>query len=389
MRIRFAALFLLGAIGSAYAEGRVVETVVDPDYLASIVDDEMGPPLPRGFGAGERARWQLPATLSGSMPPMGQLHTPAEYEFNDGLLMRWGSFNSLITEMAVAITTIEAEAKLFLVVGNASQQNSASATLSGAGADLSRVEFVQAPTDSVWMRDYGPRFIEDQFQRAIVDHAYNRPRPRDNAIPAALAGLWGDTRYEIGLTHGGGNFHLFDDGDAFMTRLINDENPGLSDQEIADRYVAYQNLGLTLVPAFPQSFDSTQHIDMWMLPVARKTVILSRYPQSAGSPHTITENLSTDLANSGYQVLRTDGWQASGSHYTYTNSVILNRLVLMCRFNGYESENAAALAVFQQAFPNHVIAQVDCSTIIHSAGAIHCIVMHVPAVGVLFRDGLE
>ena len=364
--------------------------LVDPAYLAQIEDDGVGPPLPRGFGAGERARWQLPATFKGMpSPPMGQVHTPAEYQFNDALLMRWGSFNSLLTEMIVAITTLEPEARVALVVGSATQQSSASSVLSGAGADLSKIEFVQAPTDSVWMRDYGPRYIEHNQSRAVVDHQYNRPRPLDNAIPAALATLWGDQRYEIGLTHGGGNFHLFDDGDAFMTALISNENPGLSVSQISDRYVAFQNLNLTIVPAFPQSFDSTQHIDMWMLPVARKRVILSRYPESSGSPHTITEDLAVDLQGRGYEVLRTDGWQASGTHYTYANSVVLNRLVLLCRFTGYDSSNAQALEVFEQAFPAHQVVQVDCSNIIHSAGAIHCIVMHVPAVGVLFRDGLE
>lgn len=391
MRV-FLSLFslILLLCGTPAAAQAAQPPLVDPAYLAKIVDDDIGPPLPRGFGSGERARWQLPATSKAPLaPPMGDVHTPAEYEFNDALLMRWGSFNSLITEMTVAITTLEAEAQVILVVSGASQRASATSVLSGAGANLERVEFIEAMTDSVWMRDYGPRFIEQNSLRAVVDHQYNRPRPRDNALPSVIATLWGDQRYDIELNHGGGNFHLFDDGEAFMTTLIADENPGLSDSDIEDRYVAYQNLDLTIVPAFPQSFDSTQHIDMWMLPVGRKKVILSRYSESAGTPHDITEQLTADLSSRNYTVYRTDGWQTGGTHYTYANSVILDRLVLLCRFNGYDSANAAALEVFQQAFDEHLIVQIDCTQIITFAGAIHCIVMHVPAVGVLFRDGAE
>ena len=34
---------------------------------------------------------------------------------------------------------------------------------------------------------------------------------------------------------------------------------------------------------------------------------------------------------------------------------------------------------FQTAFPDHQVIGTDCASIIHSAGAIHCIVMHVPS----------
>ncbi|HWS25450.1 MAG TPA: hypothetical protein VN259_02645, partial [Xanthomonadales bacterium] len=76
----------------------------DPAFLAQIVDDE--PTLPRGFTPAERARWRLPdPSLLPLAPPIGSVDTPAEYEKNAGLLIRWGSQNALLTEMAVAITT--------------------------------------------------------------------------------------------------------------------------------------------------------------------------------------------------------------------------------------------------------------------------------------------
>lgn len=68
----------------------------------------------------------------------------------------------------------------------APQQSSAASTLATAGADMSRVVFVSQACSSgcrVWMRDYGPRFIDNEGTRAAIDHVYNRPRPVDDAFP--------------------------------------------------------------------------------------------------------------------------------------------------------------------------------------------------------------
>ena len=57
----------------------------------------------------------------------------------------------------------------------------------------------------------------------------------------------GEDLFELPLVHGGGNFHLFDNGEAFMTDLITAENPGLSEQEIIDYYADYHALDLTVL----------------------------------------------------------------------------------------------------------------------------------------------
>lgn len=388
LNIRTALLLTVFTAPLAAAELRLA----DPAYLATIRDDEAT--LPRGFAPEERVRWRLPDLSQMPLaPPGGSVDTPAEYERNAGLLIRWGSQNALLTEMAVAMTNNEPDMILYVVVSSALQA-SATTTLANAGANLSRVQFIVGPSDSVWMRDYGPRYIAENGRRSMVDHVYNRPRPLDDAVPGLVAQQTGETKFDIPLTHGGGNFHLFADGSAYMTRLIVNENPGLSEQQIRDYYMVYQGLDVTLTDPLPASFDSTQHIDMWMLPADGDRVIVNEYPNTGGVysvPRQVTEATATLLANRGKTVLRLPGWRASNSHYTYANAVILNNTVLMCNFNGYTAENANALAIFQQAFPARTIVPVNCSTIISLAGAIHCIVMHMPEVltDVLLRTGFE
>ncbi|MCK4659744.1 MAG: agmatine deiminase family protein [Phycisphaerae bacterium] len=312
-------------------------------------------------------------------PPTGTVHCSAEYEPGEGLLIAWEGYTDVLTDLTVGITTGDPEAIVYVVVDSSYEQGTASSTLNGAGADMTQVEFIVRETDTVWIRDYGPRFIFEDGARAIVDHTYNRPRPADNQFPGYLGSLWGETVYDIPLTHGGGNFHLFATGDAFMTDLILDENPGLSEQDVIDLYHDYQNVDLTIYPGFPTSFDSTQHIDMWMLPVADDEIIIGEYSSSTGQPYTITEDAVDDLEARGYTVHRTPGWNSGGTHYTYTNAVVLNNQVFIPWF-GYASEDATALSVFETAFAGKSIIQIDCSSIIHAAGAVHCIVMHVPAI---------
>lgn len=378
---------LLSAPAALYADASATQNAAatTQTYLASIKDDE--PALPRGLSPAERLYWRLPSVIALALaPPPQPVRAPAEYEANDGLLMRWGNFNSVITEIALAVTTSNSyqgspAAKVFLVV-TAAQQSSALATLSGAGVNMARVQFVVAPSNSVWMRDYGPRFVNSAGIRGLIDHVYNRPRPLDDAIPAAVSSTFEAPNFAMPLVHGGGNFHLFDDAQAYMTQLVENENPGVSAAQIKTYYRDYQGLDLTITPAFPESFDSTGHIDMWMLPAATRRVIISEYPATGGvysAPRQITEDTAALMTSRGYQVLRTPGWQGkvNGAHYTYANSVVMNAKVLMCRFNGEDARNAQALAVFQQAFPTREIVTIDCSAIITSAGAIHCIVMHV------------
>lgn len=380
---------MCAAAGVAAAEHE--HRVVAPEVLAAIRDDD-AVTLPRSLTPAERGLWRAPDFVRvPKVAPAPPVRAQAEYEENDGILIRWGSQNALLTEMTVAVSTRTADARVYIVVSGSSQQSSATTTLVGAGADMSQVQFIIAATNSVWMRDYGPRYVDHNGARAIIDHAYNRPRPLDDAFPSALSTLWSESKFDIPLVHGGGNFHLFADRRAFMTRLISNENPSLGDQQILDYYQAYQGLDVTLVPPFPSSFDSTQHIDMWVLPVDDDEVIVSSYPASVGTPSTIANDFAVARSGEGYSVYRTPGWQAGGDHYTYANAVVINELVMICRFDGYNTENAQALTTFQTAFQDHTVVQVNCSDIIGLAGAIHCIVMHVPRLQtwLLFRDDFE
>lgn len=382
------ALAVLLALHSLPATAGQLRTV-PPEVLAGIRDDSGTPPLPRGLAPVELGL-ALPPVVEGAAPA-AVADTPPEYQRNLGLLIRWGDFNSVLTAMTVAVTTGAEQGTVWVVVSESSEQATAAATLSDAGADMARVSFLIAPTNTVWIRDYGPRFIREGASPvlSVVDHTYNRPRPSDNAIPDFIATAWGLAAYDLPLTHGGGNFHLFGGGEALMTDLVLDENPGQSAQDVEDLFAAYEALDVTVWSSFPSFYDSTRHIDMWMLPVRDRAVIIGEYDLADGTPHTVTEAAVTELQGRGYAVYRTPGWQAADTHYTYTNAVLINELALVPQYSSYPTENAEALAVFQDALPGYQVVPIDASDLVHLAGVLHCIVMHVPDPAWIFGDDFE
>ncbi|MBN1788166.1 MAG: PASTA domain-containing protein [Sedimentisphaerales bacterium] len=323
--------------------------------------------------------------------PSGVVWTPGEYEELDGVLIAWENYTDVLTDFAVEVSQSDTNAKVYVVVDTTSERSSVTSTLTSAGANMSNVEFLVRTTDTVWICDYGPSYIYEDGNPAIIDHIYNRPRPYDDDFPVWLRTnsvpfVQDEPLYEMDLEHGGGNYHVFSNGDAFMTSLILDENTDKTESEITAIVEDHYNVNLTIYDSLSSRVDATGHIDMWFLPLADDKVIISEFPTSHPNSKTITDNAAADMASRGYTVYRTPAYNSNGesssggTHYTYTNAGIINNKIFIPWYN-HSTEDAAALATFQAAMPDHEIIQLDCRNVITAAGAIHCIIKHVFAAG--------
>jgi agmatine deiminase len=341
------------------------------------------PGLPRFLTAEERAYLERHPIVvpRGVFPaPTGEVRCVAEYEPMEGVIFAWKQFTSILSQMAARITTV-GDADVYVALDFASQQATVTTQLTNAGADMARVRFVVRNTNTVWMRDYGPRYIYEGGCRAIVDHVYNRPRPNDDVFPQFFAQLKHHARYDLPLIHGGGNFHLDATGFGYATRLIVNENPGRTEQQIRALWAQYQNLDTTITSAFPTTVDLTQHIDMWMQVCADDRVVISDWPVNQGSVQDIIcESAANLLASRGSTVFRTPARLVNGNHYTYTNVVLCNDLVLIPSYTNslVAPYNAQALVAWQNAMPGKTVVQINCEQMVASAGVMHCIMMHVP-----------
>src|SRR5262249_42779473 len=149
-------------------------------------------------------------------------------------------------------------------------------------------------TNTVWVRDYGPRYIFEGDCRALVDHHYNRTsRDNDDDLTNGFSAYKHHAFYQLGigaiqLIHGGGNYHLDASGRSFCTRLTVNENtqpftnsftPGdghnWTETQIHDVWQTYQGVDTHMFDPFPTCIDSTQHLDMWMQIIGDNKVVIS------------------------------------------------------------------------------------------------------------------
>jgi hypothetical protein len=129
---------------------------------------------------------------------------------------------------------------------------------------------------------------------------------------------------------------------------------------------------------------------MWMQIIGDRAVVISDWPLASGSAQdVICDARALAMSNAGWTVTRVPARQAASgfgqTHYTYTNVVMCNDLVLVPVYSNAQVSpyNAPAVAAWQAACPGKVIVQINCESLVQLAGVMHCIVMHVPA----FRAG--
>ncbi len=336
-----------------------------------------------------------------AQPPASPPRTPAEFEEAGGVIVSWTSYTYELREIVKHAKT---RVPVYIVANNASSVQS---YLSQGGVSMDNITIVNMPFNSVWVRDYGPQstYLEDTGELALVDWVYNRPsRPEDNQIPSEFAQLLDVPLFQMTtnpyrLVATGGNFMTDGQGTGFSSELILAENPDLSVGQVND--IVYDYLGIeryVLMDELP--FDNISHIDMHMKLLDEETLLIGDFPEGVSDGPAIEANLEELLANyptcygREYEVVRIpmipspsgtwpDGsW--SGAHYrTFTNSLIMNDLVLVPTYYN-SSLNEEALDIYRQAMPGHEVIGIDMEAVIPASGAIHCISKEIAATDPVF-----
>ncbi len=315
-------------------------------------------------------------------PPVGGTRNIAEFERNQGVIVSypgyWGIPLSLIEELAEDVTVY--------VICESSNQSSVSSELNSAGVNMTNIEFVDAPLDSHWARDYSPWFIEfgPDNEVGIVDFPYNRPRYDDNEIPKVFGTYFGLDVYGMDLEHTGGNYMTDGMGISASCDLVYEENPGLSESEVSDLAADFLGADEYLLVQDPLD-DYIEHIDCWGKFLDVDKMLVASVPSSDYRYADFEvmadywENRTTPYGNN-YQVFRT-AWVVDGN--AYTNSLIMNDKVLVPFNTGSEGDyNAAAAAVYEEAMPGYEIVGITYNGWA-STDALHCRTHEVPDMEML------
>lgn len=287
-------------------------------------------------------------------PPTAPVRNIAEFEPMEGVLISFRtSFGiplSAIAEMAedVTVTTVvETEAKKHQVIGQ----------YVSAGVDTSNCNFMIAPINSYWTRDYSGWFIVDSSNNVgLINFPYNRPRPKDNDIPIYEAQFLGIDLYGMNLIHTGGNYMTDGLGVSASCDLVVSENPGLNVADINQVVLDY--LGVNTYHLVDDPLDHyIEHIDCWGKFLDVDKILITEVPTS-DYRYNDFEAVANYFANSvcsygyNYQVYRV----YSPNGQPYTNSLILNNKVLVPIVSGTGSNwNDSALAVYEKAMPGYEV----------------------------------
>ena len=350
--------------------------------------------LPRNLTVEEQSRLhEIGISRTITDPPDSIVYTPAEFDSVAGIIFAWEAYSTLLTDL---IKEVAEEDTAWVVVDNTNEENSVSNTLSNANVNMDRVVFQVIPTNSVWIRDYGPWWIiEPGNSRAIIDLVYNRPRPLDDAYPESAAEYFGINYYGLGLIEAGGNMLLDGQGAVIVSNVIFDGSQGFDPTLTQDQLEQYflDYFGVHKVIVTPHLInDGTGHIDMFVKLINDTTVIVGEYEnQSAGfsGNYDICNQVANQLANETngagrpFNIIRMPmPPYDNGITYTYINSLIVNNKVLVPIY-GFSTEFAnddSVLALYETIMPGVEAVGFDCNQIIPANGAIHCIAMKVPAL---------
>ncbi len=312
-------------------------------------------------------------------PPIAPVRNIAEFERKESILIRFplGIPVALVAQMSQHV-------KILTLVGNTTIRTQAINTFTNGGVNMANVEFLIAPTDSFWTRDYGPWWIAtSENQVAAIDFVYNRPRPNDDNIPVRVAQHLNVPLYSMSLRHAGGNYMCTGLGIAASTDLVTEENNNnlpFVMQQVQD-YLGIHTYHITIDPLGLY----IRHIDCWGKFLAPDVILIGQVAPTHNrfwAYEQVANYFANQISSYGtpFQVVRVH----SPNLEPYTNSLIVNNRVYVPLVNSVN--DAAAIATYQAAMPGYQIIGVlnPGPNPWQSTDALHCRVIGIHDRGMLY-----
>jgi len=324
-------------------------------------------PLTHWLSAAEAIRWdEISRDFYETDPPVGPVHNVAEFEQMEGVLIRYpfGIPMSLIVAMSE-------QTKVVTIVSSTSQQNTVLSQYNSQGVNTANCEFLIAPSDSYWTRDYGPWYVIDGVgEFGIANFPYNRLRPNDNDIPIEVADYLDINLFGMDVIHTGGNYMTDGLGISASTNIAYDEN-SISNDEVDQRMLDFLGIQTYYVIDDPNN-TYIDHIDCWGKFLGVDKVLIREVPTTHAQYDEIEEVadfFAGEVSSYGnnYQVFRVN----TPNNQPYTNSLILNDHVYV-PITGSQYDDDA-IAAYEAAMPGYTIVSVpDGGAGWQSTDALHC-----------------
>jgi len=322
------------------------------------------------------------------------IRVPAEFEEVSAILLTYKK--GLVDNMKflldnISISVSEAGAEVWAIGGP---------IFGISGVPLEMYKNIDIISNSFWIRDYGPIpfYMNEDF--GLIDTVYRRyiTRKYDDMIPCELAKMMNVTCFDTTLIMDGGNVMVDGIGNLFMTNITYKWNVEMDKEEVDNELrniFGVKNIhtfeyGLA-TPSHPYykpeghyPADGTGHIDMFAKIVAPCRVIVAMsYDEIMKevlekAANYFSKLLCHESHSTFYEVFRIRSWfdHEKFVWYTYTNSLIVNNVVIIPSYD--EGDNEAAIEVYKHSMPDKKIVSINTDVSILHGGSIHCLTRQIP-----------
>ena len=328
----------------------------------------------------EKSDGMSPEHFSNRIAPPDTFRLSAEYESTKAVVIGWSSYKTMLREIS-GIIGRDTDVELWAVSGPAS--------ISGVPDD--RYRSIDCGINTVWMRDYGPFGINEVTNEvAVVDSIYRHYSYRryDDKIPTCVANRQGIESFAMNLILDGGNVMVDSKRNLFMTKRTYVWNDNKTKEEVDLLLKEYFNVHKIHVfdyAGYPSSpADGTGHIDMYIKLLNDSTVLITEtqdepYKTACEKALGYFKSIKTP-AGGNYKIIRIPGWSSGRTWYTYTNSLIVNDIVMIPSYSGHADKEIVVKKAYEDGIPGIKVRFINSDSSITAGGSIHCVTQLIPGV---------
>ena len=337
------------------------------------------------------------------------MHLPAETAPQSGVMLCWPHAGTdwqdcldAADATYIEITRAIAPREPVLIICHApSHRDRIQLMLEQAGLDRQRTHFTIAATNDTWVRDYGPLGLVDGDEPRLLDFTFNGWGNKyasglDNAVTRTLhaGGLFGNVELRSHpLVLEGGSIEMDGEGTLLTTSrclLDSGRNPGENRHSLEHLFRELFGIErvLWLDHGALEGDDTDGHIDMLARFCDAGTIAYSQCPDAEDNNHPGLSAMETQLR--GFRdrngqpyrlvalplprpVYDTAGRRVPAS---YANFLVINGAVLIPVYD--DPADDIARKHLAACFPDRDIVPVNCLTLIHQYGSLHCATMQLP-----------
>jgi agmatine deiminase len=261
------------------------------------------------------------------------------------------------------------------------------------------LEIFDIETDDIWIRDYGPLFVEKDGAPHVVSFEFNAwgkkfpPWEADNQVPGRIAKALGISISSHTPIFEGGAIEINGEGAGITTLdcLIGLNRNAANDRETVEAELkAALGLHSLMVLGRGLNGDHTDgHIDNVARFVAADHIVVAREDDPSSPNHRILSDAKERLAV----------WHPNGRPLTistlplppqrtveqetlpasYMNFIFVNGGLIVPTYRSPDDEEA--LAFFRKVFLTREVIGIDCTLVIEEGGSLHCLSKQEPLFG--------